>query len=58
MDSLVSQLKKDFYAQLSALQAYTLPQSQPTLSLLTKEELAELENIWVELKVWKKKQTH
>lgn len=58
MDSLISQLKKDFYAQISSLQSYTLPQSKPTLSLLTEEELRELENVWIELSVWKKKQTH
>ncbi|WP_175443202.1 hypothetical protein [Vibrio sonorensis] len=58
MDSLLTQLKKDFYAQISSLQSCTLPQSQPTLSLLTEEELQELEHVWVELSVWKRNQTH
>lgn len=53
-----SQLRKDFYAQISHLQAYTLPQTKPTLSLLTEEELQELEAMWVEHSVWKIKQNH
>ncbi|WP_093272332.1 hypothetical protein [Vibrio xiamenensis] len=58
VESIVTQLKKDFYAQLSSLQAYTLPHSQPTLSVLTEEEIRELEHLWVELNIWKKKQSH
>lgn len=58
MDNLiVAQLKKEFHAQLSALQAYSVPQSKPTLSLLTDEELRQLEQIWVELCVWKRSQS-
>ncbi|ADT86907.1 hypothetical protein J0676_01010 [Vibrio sp. Vb2880] len=56
--SVITQLKKDFYAQISALQSCTLPQSKPTLSILTPEELKELEQLWVELAVWKKTQSH
>lgn len=56
--SVITQLKKDFYAQISAVQSYTLPQSKPTLSILTPEELKELEQLWVELAVWKKSQSH
>ncbi|EGA70393.1 hypothetical protein VISI1226_22525 [Vibrio sinaloensis DSM 21326] len=58
MESNKAQLRKDFYAQISHLQAYSLPQTKPTLSLLTEEELLELESLWVELSVWKKKQNH
>ncbi|WP_162063065.1 hypothetical protein [Vibrio taketomensis] len=56
MESLLVQLKKDFYKNISSLQAYTLPQSQPTLNVLTEEELAELEHVWVELSVWQRNQ--
>lgn len=56
--SAITQLKKDFYAQISAFQSYTLSQEKPTLSLLTAEELKELEQVWVELTVWKKTQSH
>ncbi len=56
MESLLVQLKKDFYKNISSLQAYTLPQSQPTLIVLTEEELAELEHVWVELSVWQRNQ--
>lgn len=56
--SVIKQLKQDFYAQISALQSYALPQSKPTLAFLTPEELKELEQLWVELAVWKKTQSH
>ncbi|MBY8137514.1 hypothetical protein KW500_11840 [Vibrio fluvialis] len=56
--SVITQLKKDFYAQISALQSCSLPQTKPTLSILTAEELKELEQLWVELTVWKKTQSH
>ncbi|ENM5724343.1 hypothetical protein V4V56_000248 [Vibrio mimicus] len=55
-NSVVTQLKKEFHAQLSALQAHSAPQSKPTLSVLTDEELRQLEQMWVELCVWKKSQ--
>ncbi|ENM5832508.1 hypothetical protein NTH44_000541 [Vibrio metoecus] len=56
-NSVVAQLKTEFYAQLSALQAHSVPQSKPTLSVLTDEELRQLEQIWIELCVWKKSQS-
>lgn len=56
MDTNISKLRKDFYAQISSLQAYSLPQTKPTLSLLTEEELQVLEALWIELSMWKKKQ--
>lgn len=56
METLLIQLKKDFYQNISALQANTLPHSEPTLNLLTDEELKELEHVWVELSVWQRNQ--
>ncbi|MDA0147764.1 hypothetical protein [Vibrio sp. LaRot3] len=58
MESLLVQLKKDFYTHISSLQAYTLPQTKPTLTVLTDEELRELEHVWVELSVWQRQQAH
>lgn len=52
----ISKLREDFYAHISAIQAYALPQSKPTLSLLTEEEVQELEACWIELSVWKNQQ--
>ncbi len=58
MDNLViSNLQKSFYEQISSLQPYNLPQSKPTLSLLTEEELKELEQLWIEFVVWKNSQS-
>ncbi len=54
---MISNLKKAFYEQISSLQPYNLPQSKPTLSLLTDEELKELEQIWIEFVMWKNSQS-
>ncbi|WP_167469888.1 hypothetical protein [Vibrio aquaticus] len=56
MNLNVSQLRNDFYARIQAVQAYALPQTKPTLSLLSEEELRELETLWIELSVWKSQQ--
>ncbi|MBY6197824.1 hypothetical protein [Vibrio hangzhouensis] len=56
MEAVISQLKKDFYAHLKSSNGAVSGDAPQTISLLTKEELAELENIWVELAVWKQKQ--
>lgn len=56
MEAVISQLKKDFYAHLKSSNGAVPGDAPQTISLLTKEELAELENIWVELAVWKQKQ--
>lgn len=56
MNLSVSQLRNDFYAHIQAVQAYALPQTKPTLSLLSEEELRELETLWIELSVWKSQQ--
>ncbi|MEH0759929.1 hypothetical protein H4F20_09530 [Vibrio sp. 16] len=58
VDTNKAQLKKDFYAQISHLQSYCQPQTKPTLSLLTEEELRELESLWIEHFMWKTKQNH
>ncbi|KIN10918.1 3-demethylubiquinone-9 3-methyltransferase [Vibrio mytili] len=58
MDSVISQLKKDFYAHLRALQTPKLPQVTSTLNVLSDEEIQELESAWIELTVWKRNQTH
>ncbi|EFP96380.1 hypothetical protein [Vibrio caribbeanicus] len=51
-----SQLREEFYAHISAVQARALPNTRPTLSYLTEEELRELEMCWIELSVWKNQQ--
>ncbi|ARV72929.1 hypothetical protein A8140_09470 [Vibrio campbellii CAIM 519 = NBRC 15631 = ATCC 25920] len=58
VDSVISQLKKDFYSQIRAFQSPKLPQVTPTLAVLTDEEIQELEAVWIELAVWKRSQTH
>ncbi len=58
MDSVILQLKKDFYSQIRALQSSNLPQVTSTLAVLTDEEIQELEAVWIELAVWKRSQTH
>ncbi|KJY84931.1 3-demethylubiquinone-9 3-methyltransferase [Vibrio galatheae] len=52
----ITQLREDFYAHIRAIQACALPQTKPTLSLLTDEELRELEACWIALSVWKNQQ--
>ncbi|MGY0613706.1 hypothetical protein [Vibrio sp. FJH11] len=58
MDSIISQLRKDFYANIRALQAPMMPQVTSTLSVLTDEEIQQLEAVWIEFAVWKSRQTH
>ncbi|WP_375749946.1 hypothetical protein [Vibrio sp. HN007] len=52
MDAIVSQLKKDFQSKLG--DTYTSA-TESGASLLTREELSELEAAWVQLIVWKQK---
>ncbi|USD66388.1 hypothetical protein [Vibrio sp. SCSIO 43136] len=52
MDMVVAQLKKDFQSRI-ALGAKSSV-SKDTLALLTKEELTEIERIWVQLAMWQK----
>ncbi|SHO56415.1 hypothetical protein [Vibrio quintilis] len=58
MDSQVTQLRKNFYQQVQADKKYTMPEVCSTLSLLTEEELKQIEQVWVELAIWKKSQSH
>ncbi|WP_341663298.1 hypothetical protein [Vibrio sp.] len=58
METYTSQLRKEFHAQISALQEYSLPHTKPTLSFLTDEEIQLLEDMWIELSVWKKNHSH
>lgn len=58
VDTVKTQLKKDFYSQIYSLQSSAVSQSTSTLAVLTEEELSELEAAWIELVVWKKNQTH
>ncbi|MCG7515535.1 hypothetical protein [Vibrio sp. MMH1-50] len=58
MDSVITQLKRDFYSQIRALQSPKLPQVTSSLAVLTDEEIQELEAVWIELAVWKRSQTH
>ncbi|MDW6003866.1 hypothetical protein [Vibrio mangrovi] len=58
MDPQVIQLKKDFYQQIMTQHSYTFPNTSSTLSLLTDEELEQIERVWIELIMWKKSQTH
>lgn len=58
VDPVISQLKKDFYSQIRALQSPKMPQVTSSLAVLTEEEIQELEAVWIELKVWKRNQTH
>jgi hypothetical protein len=55
VDSQITQLKKDFYQQILSSQT---PDTSSTLSLLTDEELAQIEKVWIELVIWQKSQSH
>lgn len=55
---MISNLQKAFYEQISSLQLHHLPQTKSTLSLLTDEELKELEQLWIDFVMWKKSQSH
>ncbi|PMH40684.1 hypothetical protein BCU70_11010 [Vibrio sp. 10N.286.49.C2] len=56
VEAAINQLKKDFYAHLKSFHEPKLGMVSKTLSTLTQDELAELENVWVQLAVWKQKQ--
>lgn len=61
MKDLTMKLKEDFYQQIRSSQTKQTdlsPNSQPSLPLLTEEELALIEKLWVELILWKKKHSH
>lgn len=57
MENVISNLKKEFHTRVksqSSNEGYASTKS--SVSLLTQEELSELENAWVQLVVWKKAQ--
>ncbi|MCW8347002.1 hypothetical protein MD535_13435 [Vibrio sp. ZSDZ65] len=56
MEAAINQLKKDFYAHLKSYQEPKAANGFKTLSILTQDELAELENVWIQLAVWKQTQ--
>ncbi|MCL9775858.1 hypothetical protein [Vibrio methylphosphonaticus] len=56
MEAAINQLKKDFYAHLKSYQEPKASNGSKTLSILTQDELTELENVWIQLAVWKQKQ--
>lgn len=51
-------LKDDFYQQIRSSQVNVLPSTKPSLQMLTKEELELIEQLWVELVLWKKTHSH
>ncbi|CAM3010863.1 hypothetical protein VIDI103191_13535 [Vibrio diazotrophicus] len=53
---MIYKLKEAFHEQISSLQPYSSTPSKSTLSLLTAEELKELEQIWIDFTMWKKTQ--
>ncbi|MCK6261812.1 hypothetical protein KP803_00830 [Vibrio sp. ZSDE26] len=57
VENLILQLKKDFYAKLGFIHSNDFAESDPTLSLLTDEEIKVIESAWVELAIWKQKQS-
>ncbi|WP_237484120.1 hypothetical protein [Vibrio hippocampi] len=57
MEAVISQLKKDFYAHLRSSDGRNSSENSTTIAILTKEELSELENVWIQLAVWKKQQS-
>lgn len=56
MDNVISNLKKEFYSHVQSEQWADKYSAKSTMSLLTQEELTELENAWIQLVIWKKKQ--
>ncbi|MBD1558323.1 hypothetical protein HC752_15400 [Vibrio sp. S9_S30] len=58
MEPTISSLRQIFQNKVhsaSGVQS-SVSGSASTLSVLTKEELSELENLWVQLILWQKKQ--
>ncbi|MGF1694542.1 hypothetical protein L4D20_11210 [Vibrio kyushuensis] len=58
VENLILQLKKDFYVKLGFMHSDTVCQCDPTLSMLTEEELKVIESAWVELSLWQQNQSH
>ncbi len=51
MESNISQLRKDFQAKVNI--KHTGQCQLSSTSVLTDEELSELENVWIQLITWK-----
>ncbi|MGF1755349.1 hypothetical protein L4C33_17360 [Vibrio makurazakiensis] len=56
MENVISNLKKEFHTRVKSQNSSERYQAPSSVSFLTQEELAELENAWVQLIVWKKAQ--
>jgi|TARA_Y100001956_G_scaffold11867_1_gene11061 hypothetical protein len=56
VENRISNLKKEFYSHVQSEQWADKYSAKSTVSLLTQEELAELENAWIQLVIWKQKQ--
>ncbi len=56
MEAAIIQFKKDFYAHIKSMHGAKAGEQKNTLAVLTEEELAELENAWIQLAVWKQQQ--
>lgn len=52
METTISQLRRDFQAKVHLKK--TAGHQYSGASLLTEEELSELENVWIQLITWKK----
>lgn len=56
MESKIAQLKKDFKSQIIAIDPKEKERS--TTSILTEEEMTELQNAWIQLAIWKQGKTN
>lgn len=56
VEKLILKLKEDFYVRLGLIPTESLSEADPTFSLLTEEELEQLELAWIELALWQEKQ--
>jgi hypothetical protein len=57
VEAAITQFKKDFYAHIKSMHGVKAGENKSTLAVLTDEELAELENAWIQLAVWKQQQS-
>ncbi|WKY57066.1 hypothetical protein Q5H80_08635 [Vibrio sp. SNU_ST1] len=56
MDNVTSSLKKEFHTHVQSDKWAEKYSAKSSISILTREELAELENAWVQLIIWKQAQ--
>ncbi|MDN3701508.1 hypothetical protein ACFFUO_08195 [Vibrio artabrorum] len=57
MDKVILNLKKEFHTHVQSDNWAEKYSAKSSISTLTPEELAELENAWVQLVIWKRTQT-